>query len=68
LLELQTFLCPMSAGRKKSGIKKPLPGGSEQLAQTAFFASTSDERLTLLSCYPFTGNTHRIAVIAKPAP
>jgi sortase A len=40
----------------------------EQLAQTAFFAFTPDERLTLLSCYPFTNNTHRIAVVAKPAP
>jgi hypothetical protein len=58
----------MSAGRKKFGIKKPLPSGLEQLAQTAFFASTPDERLTLLSCYPFTNNTHRIAVVAKPAP
>lgn len=57
----------MSAGGKKFGIKKPLLGGSEQLAQTAFFASTADERLTLLSCYPFTSNTHRVAVVAKPA-
>ncbi len=42
--------------------------GSEQLAQTAFFASTPDERVTLLSCYPFTNNTHRVAVVAKRAP
>ncbi len=41
---------------------------SEQLAQMAFFAATPDERLTLLSCYPFTNNTHRVVVIAKPAP
>ncbi len=40
----------------------------EQLAQTAYFASTPDERVTLLSCYPFTNNTHRVAVVAKPAP
>ncbi len=41
---------------------------SEQLAQMAYFASTPDERVTLLSCYPFTSNTGRVAVVAKPAP
>jgi sortase A len=25
-----------------------------------------DERVTLLSCWPYTGNTHRIFIIAKP--
>ncbi len=41
---------------------------SEQLAQMAYFATTPDERVTLLSCYPFTSNTQRVAVVAKPAP
>ncbi len=41
---------------------------SEQLAQMAYFASTPDERVTLLSCYPFTSNTRRVAVVAKQAP
>lgn len=27
-----------------------------------------DERLTLVTCWPYTGNTHRVAVIARPAP
>lgn len=27
-----------------------------------------EERLTLISCWPYTGDTHRMFVIAKPAP
>ena len=27
-----------------------------------------DERLTLVTCWPYTNNTHRIIVIAKPLP
>jgi sortase A len=27
----------------------------------------SDERLTLVTCWPYTSNTHRVIVIAKPA-
>jgi len=27
----------------------------------------SDERLTLVSCWPYTGNTHRVIVVARPA-
>jgi sortase A len=26
-----------------------------------------DERLTLVTCWPYTNNTHRVIVIAKPA-
>ncbi len=28
---------------------------------------TTDERLTLVTCYPYTDNSHRVIVIAKPA-
>lgn len=27
-----------------------------------------DERLTLVTCWPYTSNTHRVVVIARPAP
>jgi sortase A len=26
-----------------------------------------DERLTLVTCWPYTNNTHRVIVVAKPA-
>ena len=29
---------------------------------------TQDERLTMVTCWPYTNNTHRLVVIAKPAP
>jgi sortase A len=28
---------------------------------------TSDERLTMVTCWPYTDNTHRLVVVAKPA-
>jgi sortase A len=28
---------------------------------------TSDERLTLISCWPFETNSHRVVVVAQPA-
>ncbi len=27
---------------------------------------TDDERLTLVTCWPYTSNTHRVIVVAKP--
>ena len=29
---------------------------------------TDDERLTMVTCWPYTNNTHRLVVVAKPAP
>jgi len=29
---------------------------------------TIDERLTLITCWPYTNNTHRLVVVAKPVP
>ena len=39
---------------------------SQQLVHMQYFAPTSTEHITLLTCWPFTGNSHRVAVIAKP--
>ena len=39
----------------------------EVRAQNAeWIAPTTDERLTLISCYPYTSNSHRLIVVAKP--
>ncbi|MBN1218159.1 MAG: sortase [Anaerolineae bacterium] len=31
-----------------------------------WIATTNDERLTLVTCWPYTNNTHRVIVVAKP--
>ncbi|MGH2541469.1 MAG: sortase [Ardenticatenaceae bacterium] len=33
-----------------------------------FIEPTPDERLTLVTCWPYETNTHRVVVIARPAP
>lgn len=32
-----------------------------------WIAPTGDERVTLVTCWPYTNNTHRVIVVAKPA-
>ena len=40
----------------------------EQRIQNAqWIGPTADDRLTLVSCWPYTSNTHRVIVVAKPA-
>jgi sortase A len=31
-----------------------------------WIAPTTDERITLVTCWPYTNNTHRVIVVAKP--
>lgn len=31
-----------------------------------WIAPTDDERLTLVTCWPYTSNTHRLIIVAKP--
>ncbi len=38
----------------------------QRLQNARWAAPTRDERLTLISCWPFRTNTHRIIVIARP--
>jgi hypothetical protein len=40
---------------------------AQRLENAKWIASFPDERVTLMSCWPYTGNTHRIFIIAKPA-
>jgi len=32
----------------------------------SWIAPTEDERLTIVTCWPYTNNTHRLVVVAKP--
>jgi len=33
-----------------------------------WIAPTADERVTMVTCWPYTNNTHRVIVVAKPRP
>ena len=35
---------------------------------TTWIAPTEDERLTMVTCWPYTNNTHRLVVVSKPIP
>lgn len=39
---------------------------SQKLVHMQYFAPTVSEQITLLTCWPFTGNSHRVAVVARP--
>ena len=39
---------------------------SQKLVNLEYFAPTRSDQLTILTCWPFTGNSHRVAVIANP--
>jgi LPXTG-site transpeptidase (sortase) family protein len=40
----------------------------ERLANASWIGPTDDERLTLITCWPETSNTHRLIVVAEPLP
>jgi len=46
--------------------KDASPEQKERNAQ--WIAATPDERLTMITCWPYTGNTHRLVVVARPVP
>lgn len=37
-------------------------------ANARWIEPTDDERLTIITCWPYTNNTHRLVVVAKPVP
>ena len=39
----------------------------QRLQNAQWIAPTSDVRLTLVSCWPYTSNTHRVIIVATPA-
>jgi sortase A len=38
-----------------------------RLENAKWIGPFNEERLTLITCWPFNSNTHRLIVIAKPA-
>ncbi|MEP7200456.1 MAG: sortase, partial [Chloroflexota bacterium] len=40
---------------------------AQRLQNAQWIAPTDDVRLTLVSCWPYTSNTHRVIVVARPA-
>jgi sortase A len=38
----------------------------KRLENARWIGPFPDERLTLVTCWPYTNNTHRVIVIAKP--
>ncbi len=41
---------------------------SVRLENARWLAPTGDERITLVTCWPYESNTHRVIVIARPLP
>jgi sortase A len=39
-----------------------------RLANAEHILPTDDERITLVTCWPYSGNSHRLVVVAKPIP
>ena len=39
----------------------------QRLANAAWIGTTTDTRLTLTACWPYTNNTHRVIIVAKPS-
>ncbi len=39
----------------------------QRLQNAQWIAPTNDGRLTLVSCWPYSNNTHRVIIVAKPA-
>ena len=39
-----------------------------RLANAKWIEPTEDERLTLITCWPYTDNSHRVVVVAEPVP
>jgi len=37
-----------------------------RIANARYIQPTQDERLTLITCWPYTNNTHRLIIVAKP--
>lgn len=39
-----------------------------RLSNATYILPSEDERLTLVTCWPYSGNSHRLVVVAKPIP
>jgi len=52
------FLCGLT--------DEDLRPGQVGQANARYINPTADERLTLVTCWPATGNSHRLIIIARP--
>jgi sortase A len=43
-------------------------GSEEMRAHAQYMAPSDDARLTLVTCWPYDSNSHRVVVVAQPAP
>ena len=41
---------------------------SVRLENARWISPSQDERLTLITCWPYTNNTHRLIIVASPIP
>ncbi len=37
-----------------------------RIANAKYIQPTEDERITLVTCWPYTNNTHRLIIVARP--
>lgn len=40
----------------------------QRMLNSRWIAPSTDERLTLVTCWPYESNTHRLVIVAKPTP
>lgn len=60
--ELKTYAVEMNFVVQEEGVSP-----EQRLENARWIGRTPDERLTLVTCYPPWGNTHRTIVVARPA-
>lgn len=53
---------------QKEILRQAGASAEERRENARFIGPTDDERLTLVTCWPDTGNSHRLIVIARPVP
>lgn len=70
LISLQTEdgIWHQYAVSEKMILKEAGASEAERLQNAQHIEPTDDERVTLVTCWPYWTNTHRVIVIAKPAP
>ncbi|MCA1554242.1 MAG: sortase, partial [Chloroflexi bacterium] len=49
-------------------VEEKFASREQQAKNAAWIAPTNDNRLTLVSCWPYNNNTHRVIIVAKPSP
>jgi sortase A len=53
---------------EKHILKEKGEPASVRKENASWIAPTRDERVTMVTCWPYTNNTHRLVVVARPIP